>query len=85
MLMFLTGIRIRSEVNTNIGRIDGVIEFSDSIIIAEFKYKKAAETALDQIKNKKYYEPYLLSDKKLIFLGVSFSKNNIEVVTEKLK
>lgn len=85
MVMFLTGIRIRSEVNTNIGRIDGVIEFSDSIVIAEFKYKKAAETALDQIKNKKYYEPYLLSDKKLIFLGVSFSKNNIEVVTEKLK
>ncbi|MBK8661026.1 MAG: PD-(D/E)XK nuclease domain-containing protein [Ignavibacteriales bacterium] len=37
MIAYLCGVEVEAEVNTNIGRIDGVIEFSDRIYIIEFK------------------------------------------------
>lgn len=73
---------MESEVSTNIGRIDGVIEFADKIYIIEFKYNLPAEDGLKQIKQKKYYEKYLSSGKKLILLGVSFTREEITFVVE---
>ena len=67
------GIKIEVEVHTNDGRIDGVIETEDKLYIIEFKLNAPATDGLDQIKEKKYYEKYLLRKDKLITLiGVSF-------------
>lgn len=82
MMMYMSGITVESEINTNTGRIDGVIEFSDKIYIVELKHKKGAETGLKQITDKKYLERYLNSGKKIILVGASFSRENIDVKSE---
>ncbi|MCA0388889.1 MAG: ATP-binding protein [Bacteroidetes bacterium] len=82
MIMYLSGIKVESEVNTNIGRIDGVVEFPDKIYIIEFKYNLPPEEGLQQIKQKKYYEKYLSSGKRLILVGVSFTRSDISLAVE---
>ncbi|NQY74422.1 MAG: ATP-binding protein [Candidatus Margulisbacteria bacterium] len=73
LILVLMGIKIDVEVHTNDGRIDGVIETEDKLYILEFKLNAPATDGLDQIKEKKYYEKYLLRKDKLITLiGVSF-------------
>lgn len=48
----LAGFQINSEVHTQHGRTDAVLEMRDKIIIFEFKLDKNAEAAFDQIKKK---------------------------------
>jgi hypothetical protein len=77
MIMYMARIRMESEVNTNIGRIDGVIEFPDKILIIEFKFNLPPEEGLKQIVEKKYYEKYLSTGKRLILIGVGFTRQEI--------
>ena len=64
--------RIKTEVKTNKGRMDAVVLTKDYIYIFEFKVNKSAEIAIGQIKEKEYYQKYLLDDRKLILVGVNF-------------
>lgn len=75
MAMDFSGFRVISEKETNIGRIDLVTETEKYIYIMEFKLDTAA-AALKQIKEKKYFEQYLSSNRKIILLGVSFDVSN---------
>ncbi len=84
MMMYMSGIRMETEVNTNIGRIDGVIEFSDKIYLLEFKFKSDPGLAINQIMRKRYYEKYLNSGKKIILVGATFSREEILVKSELL-
>lgn len=70
ILLLSLDFNINSEVETNQGRIDSVIETKDYIYIIEFK-KDFSSIAIKQIKAKKYYERYLISDKKIILVGVA--------------
>ncbi len=70
----LGGSIIHAEEHTNIGRIDAVIENANFIYIFEFKLNDTAEAALKQIHEKRYYEKYLASGKKITLVGVEFSK-----------
>lgn len=72
----LLGFKIRTEVKTNLGRVDAVVE-SNSIYIFEFKLSGTKEEALAQIKNKKYYEKYLDKGKDIYLVGVEFKDRNI--------
>ncbi|NQY75012.1 MAG: ATP-binding protein [Candidatus Margulisbacteria bacterium] len=73
LILKLMGVKIDVEVHTNDGRIDGVVETEGKIYIIEFKLNMPAKNGLDQIKEKKYYEKYLLrKDKSIILVGVSF-------------
>ncbi|HLP45527.1 MAG TPA: PD-(D/E)XK nuclease domain-containing protein, partial [Candidatus Kapabacteria bacterium] len=69
LLLQLSGIEIQLEKETNIGRIDAVAITENQIYIMEFKIG-TSEVALKQIKEKKYYEPYLTSDKSIVLIGV---------------
>ncbi|GAB1348616.1 ATP-binding protein [Ignavibacteriales bacterium] len=80
MIMYLSGIEVDAEVSTNIGRIDGVIEFPDKIYILEFKFNLPPEEGLKQILEKKYYEKYLSLGKKIFLTGVGFTREDIKVV-----
>ncbi len=72
-LIFISlNYRIDTEVKTNKGRIDAVIETEKYLYIFEFKLDKSAEVAIEQIKEKEYYQKYLLSEKELILVGVNF-------------
>jgi len=66
------GFDIVSEDETNLGRIDSVIELDNKIYIIEFKTSDST-IAIDQIKDKKYYEKYLIKNKDIVLIGVGCS------------
>jgi hypothetical protein len=55
---------------TSRGRIDMVFIFQNRVFIFEFKIDGSAASALEQIKQQKYYEKY--ADKKIILIGANF-------------
>ena len=79
----LIGMRPLSEVATSDGRIDMVINCPKTIYIMEFKYspndKDLANDALDQIKDKKYYQPYIIQQKPIVGIGYSFGEGTREI------
>lgn len=79
----LIGMRPLSEVATSDGRIDMVIECPKAIYIMEFKYspndKDLSNDALDQIKDKKYYQPYIIQQKTIVGIGYSFGEGTREI------
>jgi len=86
LILQLSGGSVQCEVSTNTGRIDGVLETANNTYIMEFKMGNAQE-ALNQIKEKSYYEKYRGNGKKIILLGVGFDpeKRNIgEFLVENL-
>ncbi|MEZ4828849.1 MAG: PD-(D/E)XK nuclease domain-containing protein [Bacteroidia bacterium] len=68
-----------TEVSTNMGRIDTVIHTPGDIYIIEFKLEEPASVALDQIRNKRYFERYISSRKTIHLLGISFSSHEKSV------
>lgn len=85
VLANLINIKVITEEMTNIGRIDMVASTDSHIYIFEFKTKRSAQQALQQIEDKKYYEKYLLGCKKIVLVGVKFNteKRNLEEWTIK--
>jgi hypothetical protein len=75
----LLGIYVQSEVLTAEGRIDCIIHFTDKIYCIEIKLDKSASEALNQIREKGYFTPYDHEGKKLIAIGINFSKEKKEV------
>jgi hypothetical protein len=71
--------RVKTEVKTNKGRMDAVIETKERIYIFEFKINKTAKIALDQIKEKEYYQKYLSQEKELVLLGVNFDTKTANI------
>lgn len=85
------GMTPASEVETNEGRIDMLIEYPNRIYIMEFKYSKdgkdRSQEALDQIKINKYAEGNYVKGKIIEGVGLSFSQTNRNVdhfVSERL-
>lgn len=70
-LFRLLGYYIKAESHTNDGRIDAVAETEKYIFIFEFKLD-GDDSAITQIKDKKYYKQYELSRKKVFLNGVTF-------------
>jgi len=81
----LMGVFIQSEIKSSKGRLDAKVETDDTIYILEFKLDKSATEALEQIEDKKYFQPYLSSDKKRIGIGINFSKEKKEVEGYEIK
>lgn len=70
----------RAEDVTNNGRIDITVKVDDYIYyITELKLDGSAESALKQIKDKRYYEKYMKKGNTIHLLGINFSskKGNI--------
>ncbi|MCF7838267.1 MAG: PD-(D/E)XK nuclease domain-containing protein [Candidatus Marinimicrobia bacterium] len=70
----LIGAMVEAEVSTNIGRIDAVVKTAGGIFIFEFKLDGSAEEALEQIRAKRYFEPYLEDGRPVTLIGVEFSR-----------
>ena len=87
LIVRLLGIYIRTEVKTNIGRIDAVAEFEDRVYIFEFKLDDTADAALAQIKSMKYYETFLGTGKNVVLVGAAFetaARNVVDWQVEEL-
>ncbi len=77
------GLDVRAEDVTNHGQVDMTVFFEKKVYVLEFKVIELTETgsALSQIKKKKYYEKYISSEAKEIYLiGVEFSRDSRNIV-----
>lgn len=70
----MLGFVIETEVTTNKGRIDAVIQTSNTIYIFEFKLNGTKEQALKQIKDMQYHQKYLGAGKEIRIVGVEFDE-----------
>lgn len=71
----LAGFQIGAEIHTQQGRTDAVLEDKHKIIIFEFKLNESPQAAIDQIKNKKYYEFYQNQRIPIYLVGINFNGN----------
>ncbi|MDR1819333.1 MAG: ATP-binding protein [Methanobrevibacter sp.] len=82
--------RIDSEILTNIGRIDSVLETEHFTAICEIKHDNnlnhdtLLKKAINQIKNNEYYKKYLKRNKPIILLAIAFHDKKVKTVIEKL-
>jgi len=76
VLFKLMGQFVEVEVHSAIGSADAIVHTADAIYAFEFKLTEnaTAEEALKQIDTKGYLTPYIASGKKLVKVGVEFSK-----------
>jgi len=77
-----SGLTTITEDATSKGRIDLTVIIEDTVYIMEFKVKEESEEgkALQQIKEKKYYEKYIGKYKDIYLLGIEFSKEKRNIV-----
>ena len=73
LLFMMIGFRAQAEVQTNDGRIDAVVEVDDHIYLFEFKLDKSADEAMDQIKDRQYYQKYQGRGKPITYIGANFN------------
>ena len=66
------GLLMDSEVHTSDGRMDAVVKTDTHIYILEFKIDQSADIALNQIKNKLYYQKYATENKIVVGIGINF-------------
>lgn len=71
VILKLLGFHINAEESTNTGRIDAVLRLANIIYIFEFKLG-TSQQAMEQIKEKKYYEKFIIERKEILLVGVAF-------------
>lgn len=83
-LMVDNEMDIYPELITSSGRIDMVIEVPGNVYIIEFKCNQDANTAVNQIKDKRYAEQYKIKNKNIKFIGINFNTNSRNIDEWKL-
>ena len=73
------GLRVQTEITKHQGRLDLIAETRENIYLMEFKLNEPAETALAQIKSRKYISSYQNSPKKIFLVGIGFPKEEWNV------
>jgi hypothetical protein len=76
----MLGLECKNEVHTANGRMDSVIFAGDFIYVFEFKVDKRVEDALWQLEEKDYASIFSDSGKKVIEIGVVFSREKRNIV-----
>ncbi len=79
IIFMMLGVRVKTEVKTNDGRMDAVVKTDTHIYIFEFKLDKSTQEALNQIKEKEYFNKYLLDKRTLVLVGVNFDSLTGEI------
>jgi hypothetical protein len=87
----LLGFDLAPEVITNIGRIDAVWHCPQHTIIVEVKrytnkkgINKLLDGAIQQIRDNRYYERFMGTDKQISLMGIAFAGNDVGCKIEKL-
>ncbi|KAA0257654.1 ATP-binding protein [Deferribacter autotrophicus] len=77
-----SGFNVVAEDTTNAGSIDLTVLYKDRAYIIEFKVVELSSegNALQQIKEKRYYEKYVGKVKDIYLIGVEFSKSERNIV-----
>jgi len=85
LMLFASGAQVHTEVLTSLGRIDLEVYFEDKIYIIELKCNQPAEKAIEQIKQKKYFEKHAGSGKKILLMGINFDTEQRRIVDWKME
>ena len=72
------GLDMTAEDTTSKGRIDLTIKLNGQVFILEFKTEKNAKGAMEQIKERKYWEKYK-NKKEIYLIGVEFDEDERNV------
>jgi len=62
---------VLSESATSLGRIDLVVQAPQHVFVMELKIDASAEKALAQIKDRRYYEPFMSQSKAVYLIGLN--------------
>jgi hypothetical protein len=79
------GIYIQSEVHTSKGRADSVVETPTHIYFLEFKMNSDADTAFNQIVDKKYAVSYAADSRIKVGIGINFNSADKEIDAWKIQ
>jgi hypothetical protein len=74
VIFTLVGVRVSSEVRTNLGRIDAVVETAERVYVFEFKLAGTPEEALAQIRERGYAEKCRGGAKPVLLVGAAFDR-----------
>ncbi|MEM6318552.1 MAG: AAA family ATPase, partial [Bacteroidota bacterium] len=69
------GMEVQSEITKHKGRLDLVAETQEYLYLMEFKLDEPVKDAIEQIKNRQYAASFQNTPKKLVLVGVGFSKD----------
>ncbi len=72
LLFTLMGFYTKMEDRTSSGSIDLTVETTDYVYLFEFKIDKSARVAMDQIRERRHWEKFLASGKKIYLIGANF-------------
>ena len=75
-IITMIGLSVEVEVSTNKGRIDCVMQTTDTVYVIEIKLNGTKEEALKQIQDKQYAQKYQRSGKTIVLLGVEFDQKS---------
>ena len=78
-MLYGMGFDPLSERSTNVGRIDVVLEISNTTYMMELKLDGSSSAALQQIHEKQYFKPYLHKGKQIAIIGANFSSKRRNV------
>ncbi len=71
-MLSASGAEADCEPLSSQGRIDLAVEFPETVYILEFKCNQRADTAIQQIQDKRYADKYRQKDKKIVLMGINF-------------
>ena len=89
----IVGAKPLLEKETDKGRVDAVLELPDKVYIIEMKFAKntnikqvttLSRRAIKQIKENKYYEPYVGGNRRVLLLGLGFLEKEVHGRVEEL-
>lgn len=70
----LVGLEVTTEYRTSRGRIDILLQTSDSIYVVELKLDGTAKSAMEQINSREYMLPFECDGRRIFKIGIGFSK-----------
>lgn len=85
-ILVICGMNVDTEISTNTGRIDAVLDTGKHLYIMEFKLDKDVDAALKQIEDKRYTEIFLMAAKEKrqtvhrLGINFSYSRNDRNIV-----
>ena len=85
LMLSASGVEVVTELLTSQGRMDIAVFFEDKIYIIELKCNHDAETAIRQIKEKKYADKYKTHGKRIILMGINFDTEKRELADWKME
>ena len=75
---------VHAEHPTSDGRIDILLKTKNTIYVFELKYKKSSANAVAQIQEKDYAKAFAYDKRKVVKIGINFSKDQRSIDDWKL-